>query len=189
MGKRLATDSAQLTNDNTALLDRVDELSKQLRTSEKGLTDATNRAVDLDARKEMLEKRLADATDGVERLNKALVRARGTDTEANQASFAQLRPDQVPQPVWLIKKTVFDGSLEFKNVGGGKASSVSVDTNYPEDVTLVGAYFDAADQGFSSRFTIEPASMREKSDLVYKVAFTDEAGNRETITKKAAERQ
>lgn len=135
----------------------------------------------------LCSKDLTAETAETERLSKELLRARGTDHAANLESFATLRPAPVPQPVWLIKKGLNEGYLEFSNVGPGKATAVNVDTNYPKDATLVGAYFDAVGEKFGTSFTIEPAKMREEFDLEYTVFWVDEADRHQTTTKKAAE--
>lgn len=121
-------------------------------------------------------------------LEKALLRARGTDHKANQEAFAQLNSAPTPQPVWLIKKGIADGYLDFKNVGSGKASRVTIDTNYPKNATLVNAHYDEAGPKFTDRFSIEPANMRDTANLEYKVSWVDESGKYQTTIKKAAER-
>lgn len=187
VAKRLATDSEALAAKNVELTTRSNSLSRSLESTKTHLSSAKTRGAELEASNKSLAQDLQDATDEVERLGKALLRARGTDHKANQESFPPLRPAPVPQPVWLIKKSVLTGYLEFKNVGGGKATSVSVDTNLPMDVTLVDAHYDAVGKNFSSRFAIEPANMRESFDLVYTVSYVDEAGKHQTVAKRAAE--
>lgn len=188
IGKRLTTDSETLQNEKDALTATNAQLSNDLRTTKEELSRARTQASVLLASNEALENDLNDASAEVERLGKALLRARGTDHKANQEALEQLRKPPVPQPVWLIKKSVLTGYLDFNNVGGGNATSVRVDTNLPKDVTLVDAHFEAIDKGFRGRFAIEPHSMRENFDLEYHVSWVDEAGNHETITKRAAER-
>ncbi|WP_104173454.1 hypothetical protein [Arthrobacter sp. Y81] len=188
MGKRLITDSESLAADNLELSNQNTSLSSGLRAVQKELTQVRAQAVARKQSNNALTDDLAAEKAETERLGKEILRARGTDHKANQESFALLRPVPVPQPVWLIKKAIRDGYLDFQNVGGGKATAVSVDTNYPIDATLVDAYFDAVGTKFTSTFAIEPPRVREEPDLEYTVSWVDESGKHQTTTKKAAER-
>lgn len=188
MARRLATDSEALAENVRQVGSQNECLSKQLRASQKELGESKARVAALEQERSALANDLEEATEEVKRQGKALIRARGMDEKANQESFAKAHPVSVPQPSWLIKKEVFDGRLEFRNVGPGTATAVSVDTNHPAEATLVGAHFDAADLKFRSQFTIEPPRMREEPDLMYTVSYLDESGKHQTRTKKAAER-
>lgn len=131
-----------------------------------------------------LEDELEDAKSEIARLNMNAIRARGMDAQANQASFAKMKPT-LPPAAWKVARTASAGKLQLLNVGGGPASNVMVTTNYPLEVTLSDAYAEEAPPKFAKDFYFEPINMLENFDLEFQIDWWDEVGVRRQEVKKA----